>query len=155
MAVSSKRRNRINVDDRAYLWWVAPDNDSLDIVLHVISEDKRFNVLYVLGLPSATRYATVIGNEFGTIVTGGSWRRFLCPRFDTEGQVTPRHVRFLLKWAAAADSTIHEVDAAGLPVPFGGLCDACGRDLRGMLRLDAVSCCYCDHPVAGRTQCCG
>ena len=72
MAVSTKRRNKINVDDRDYLWWVAPDNDSLEIVLHVISCDKRFNVRYTLGQPAEFRYSVVIGREFGTLSTGGS-----------------------------------------------------------------------------------
>ena len=40
MSISTKRRRKIIVGDRAYVWYVAPDDDSGYDVLNIVSDDK-------------------------------------------------------------------------------------------------------------------
>jgi hypothetical protein len=44
MAITTKRRRKIQVNGRQFVWWVAPDDDSADLRLHMCSTDKHFLV---------------------------------------------------------------------------------------------------------------
>lgn len=152
MAVRTKSRRKLTVADRQYVWYVKEDDDSLDHILHVLSEDKRFIVHYRLAQPHDRLYVTVLGKEFKRVTgTGGVWRRFRCPRWDNEnGIVTSGGVRNLIEWCADTNDQTTEVDSAGRAVPLGGCCTECGVDVRGMIPLNSDSCHKCGHQIAER-----
>lgn len=155
MAVSAKSRRKLVVDGRKYLWYVKEDDDSVDHILYVLSDDKRFIVRYRLAQPHEKSYVTVLGKEFYRVAgTGGTWRRFRCPRWDSEnGSITPDSVRRLIEWCMVSSEETTEVDWTGHVVPLGGLCKSCGVDVRGMLSPSSGSCHKCGHPIPGRFVC--
>jgi hypothetical protein len=114
MGIRKKWRRRINVRGRLFIWYVCEDSDSPDLVLHVISEDKQFIVMYHLDQPG-NPFLIVIGPEFtGVPNAGGIWRRFLCPRWESDSKVTPATVRSLIEWCLSSDKSLQEVDWRGL-----------------------------------------
>lgn len=115
MAVRTKGRRKFEVDGRPYVWFVGDDDDSADKILHVISHDKRLIVHYHLGQEDPERrFAIALGQEFGGVVMNGIWRRFLCPRWESdEGKVTPRDVRRLILWSLSEQEPRVEVDWRG------------------------------------------
>ncbi len=113
MGVRTKWRRRIRVGDRLFIWYVCEDYDSPDMVLQVVSEDKKFIVRYHLG-QADDPFLIVIGAEFtGVPDAGGIWRRFLCPRWESNSKVTPASVRSLIEWCLSSDKPLREVDWRG------------------------------------------
>lgn len=98
MSVAKKNRRKLVREGRLFVWWVQEDRDSLDLILHVVSEDKRFIAHYVLGQEEAERLIIILGSEFAGADTGGNWSRFHCPCFDPHAVVTPGNVRQLIDW---------------------------------------------------------
>jgi len=49
MGIAKKGRRKLTVAGRLFIWYVAEDDDSADLVLTVASEDKSFIVKYHLG----------------------------------------------------------------------------------------------------------
>ena len=41
MSVRTKGRRKIIVSDQTYIWYIALDDDSPYIILHIASDDKR------------------------------------------------------------------------------------------------------------------
>ena len=122
MGVASKRRRKIKVEGRRYLWYVRDDPDSEAWVLHVLSEDKAFIVKYHLGQPAEGRYLIVLGPDFaGLPDAGGQWIRVLCPAWEKGGTVGPGDVRLVADDARvrllASDATS---SAAGVAVDLEG-----------------------------------
>jgi hypothetical protein len=153
MGVRKKGRHKLDVEGRAFLWYVKQDCDSDAYILHVLSDDKRFVVLYKLQQQEPNRYLTVLGKEFGRVRgTGNCWRRFHCPAWENDGVITPSSVRRLIDWSQQTDVRTEEVDCAGLPLPLGGCCTSCANDLRGMVPIDSVSCPKCGHLIAERLE---
>jgi len=109
MGVATKSRRKIQVGDKRYIWYVAEDDGPGGMVLHVISTDKHFRVKYQLNQPKGDEYVVVLGRIFAGASTGGSWKRFLCPRFASSA-VTPRSVRALIEWCLNEGMERHEVD---------------------------------------------
>jgi hypothetical protein len=117
MGTSKKKRSKLNIEGRLFLWYVKQDDDSDSYILHVISDDKRFVVHYYLQQPEHHRYLIVLGKEFGRVSgTGDCWRRFRCPTWENNGAITPSSVKRLIEWSQHSDSTTEEVDYAGLPI---------------------------------------
>ena len=50
MGVRKKGRRKITVDDKVYIWYVSPDDESDYYLLNIVSEDKS----YVLTCPLKT-----------------------------------------------------------------------------------------------------
>tara|TARA_R110002073_G_scaffold299268_1_gene466187 strand:+ start:5377 stop:5928 length:552 start_codon:yes stop_codon:yes gene_type:complete len=150
MGVLTKRRNKLSIEERSYVWYVKEDDDSDACILHVISDDKRFNVQYALRQPDDRRFITVVGTEFNAIPASGVWRRFRCPKWENDGNITPGGVRALIDWSTNAETRLIELDNWGNPIPLRGRCESCGRDIRGMLGFHATASCYCDHEIAER-----
>ncbi|MDB6135126.1 MAG: hypothetical protein JWM59_3369 [Verrucomicrobiales bacterium] len=65
MAVATKKRRRLIREGRLFIWYVLPDEDSTDRILHVFSDDKRFMVHYVLGQDESR--ALVAGRASGAL----------------------------------------------------------------------------------------
>ena len=108
MGVRKKGRHKLDVEGRAFLWYVKPDDDSAAFILHVLSDDKRFIVQYKLLQQEARRYLTVIGKEFGRVPgTGNCWRRFRCPAWEKDGVITPSSVRKLIDRLEPTDQCPH------------------------------------------------
>jgi hypothetical protein len=151
MGVRKKGRHKLDVEGRLFLWYVKPDDDSPGLILHVLSDDKRFLVQYELLQQEDRRHLTVIGKEFGRVSgTGNCWRRFRCPAWEKGGVITPASVRELIDWSQQTNVRTEEVDYAGLPLPLGGCCTSCEYDLRGNVRVDSASCPKCGHVIAER-----
>ena len=152
MAVRKRSRRKLAVGDRQYVWYVKEDDDSPDHILHVLSDDKQFIVQYRLAQPPSRQYVTVLGKEFPRATgTGGVWRRFRCPRWDSEtGIISSGGVRSLIDWCMETSEETVEVDSAGRAVPLGGCCTSCGVDVRGMIPLNIDSCHKCGQPIAER-----
>jgi hypothetical protein len=151
MSVRKKGRHKLDVEGRAFVWYVKQDDDSNAYILYVLSDDKRFFVKYMLQAQDARRYLIVVGKEFGRVPgTGNCWRRFRCPAWENNGLITPSSVRKLIDWSQQTNMLTEEVDCAGLPLPLGGCCTSCAYDLRGMVPIDSVSCPKCGHVIAER-----
>ena len=99
MGLLKKRRAKLVAHGRLYLWWVCPDEDSPDLLLRVVSDDRHFAVAYSLGQAAARQrpFVVVQGREFPH-VEGGCWRRVVCPRWNDDATITPRFVRRLVDW---------------------------------------------------------
>src|SRR5262245_32478599 len=48
MGTAKKGRRKLTISGRLFIWYVAQDDDSADLVLHVASDDKSFIVNYHL-----------------------------------------------------------------------------------------------------------
>ena len=107
MAVATKRRRKITVADRRYIWFVCEDDEGM--VLHVVSADKKFIAQYQLVQPKGVEYIVILGRRFAGAKTGGPWKRFRCPRFATPA-VTPGAVRQLIEWCLDENLKRQEVD---------------------------------------------
>lgn len=100
MPASLKKRRRITVDGRLFLWSLHGEDLN---ELHVVSHDKRLNLRYGWqhGLPPHERYVDVMGPDFTGLPAGlAGWVRVLCP--DLSGDTytgSPRFVRQLILWA--------------------------------------------------------
>jgi len=125
MTVSRKRKRRIDVDGRVFLWSIKEiKHDLHDLVastgysLNVVSEDGTFCVEYPLGQTEDRRHVVVKGSGFRDAQrVGGPWRRFLCPPFGSQLTISPRDVAQLIRWATSdADPQPVEVDYMGRPV---------------------------------------
>jgi hypothetical protein len=120
MATSKKHRRPIVVDGALYLWWIAEDDDAPlmpQLALTVVSEDGHVHVRYHPGLPAELRHVTVLGRRFRAVLDcGGVWRRFRCPAFGEAGEVRPRDVEAFIRWVAASDEPVVEVDHQGSPL---------------------------------------
>jgi hypothetical protein len=85
------------------------------MVLQVMSTDKHFIVKYQIDQPRGSEYIVILGRGFGGAKTGGTWRRFLCPRFAADS-VTPRCVRQLIEWCLDEHLTRQETDWQSHPI---------------------------------------
>lgn len=120
MGIAKKARRKLNLAGRMFIWYIAPDYDSADLVLHVASDDKRFIVKYHLGQSDDRRFLIVIGREFdGLPDAGGPWIRVRCPAWEVAGAIGPRAVRRLIEWSQEPDKTIVRVDWKGNVLPTG------------------------------------
>jgi hypothetical protein len=99
MAIRTKNRRKITVDQREFVWYIAQDYDSVDRVLHVISEDKKFIVNNHLNQPDQTRLLIVLGREFPGLPDAGScWLRVRCPEWEQNSIISPGRVHRLIDW---------------------------------------------------------
>lgn len=127
MATAEKKRRKIIVGERRFLWYVAEDVDGFPptvdgnlYALNIVSEDKRFIVRYHLGQSdSERRHITVIGPEFGNRTNPGCWRRYLCPHWSSDRGVAPAMVREIIEWCLGTRLRT-AVDHAGLPLERTG-----------------------------------
>src|SRR5262249_40347590 len=107
MGAATKRRRRIIINDRLFLWYVRGDEAKvyqrqdpypvlLYIVLHIVSEDKHFNVQYLtnqcLLQPPYIPNVLVVGREFPGLTKSAGWQRVAAPRWEDDS-VSPRLVR--------------------------------------------------------------
>lgn len=112
MSISTKRRRRIIVRDKAYFWYVALDDESPYNILNIVSEDKYL----ILSCPLRTGKEYVIskGRVFQTKETDGCWNRYLLP-FSIPDIITPRFVKELIVWSTG-DTEAIPIDGIGNPV---------------------------------------
>lgn len=109
MAVATKNRRKLRHRERDFVWFVASDRDSNNLVLHVVSADKRFIAHYFLGQSSDKSLIIILGPEFVGATTGGNWTRFRCPRFDEDAIATPSTVVKLIDWCLCESELKHRV----------------------------------------------
>jgi hypothetical protein len=102
MSVSSKRRRRLFVDGRLFLWWVFEDLEDFGrVVLAVITPTKDFHVRYVLSQTDETRHVlNLVGRA----------RRFRSPKFGSGDRCAPGDVRALIRWCNTEMLAAEEVD---------------------------------------------
>ncbi|AFY44808.1 hypothetical protein [Nostoc sp. PCC 7107] len=114
MAVSTKNRRKIVINNRKFIWYVKDDPDSSDFVLHVISENKNFIVNYHLQQPKSTCYLIILGKEFpGLPDAGNKWIRVLCPQWEIDSIITPSSVRQLIEWCLFSERELIRVNWLG------------------------------------------
>ncbi len=95
MSVRKQKRRKITCNDKEYIWYIKPDEDCFDkFVLHIISDDKRLIILYVIN----SDYIVSIGREFQSRKSSGRWERYKLP-FEKIQFVTPKFVSQLIEWA--------------------------------------------------------
>lgn len=117
MAVTTKNRRKLLINNRRFIWYIRDDPDSADFVLHVISEDKNFIVVYHLHQPESTRYLIIIGKEFpGLANAGGNWIRVRCPQWETNHSITPASVHRLIEWCFLDEKELIRVNWLGQPL---------------------------------------
>lgn len=120
MAVSGKRRRKLVVGGRAYLWWVRdadPEyNGPSTTALMVVSADGRFGVRFFIGQPPDRRFLIVLGPELeGLPDAGGPWVRVRCPEWSSGPDVTPSAVRRLIEWCMSPERELVRVNYLGYP----------------------------------------
>lgn len=103
MSVSAKGRRKIIVGEKAYIWYVAPDDDSPCNVLNIISDDKYLILSCPLG--NKTAYVISNGRTFQAKKTNGLWNRYLLP-FDVPESVTPGFVEKVILWATRGTDAV-------------------------------------------------
>ncbi len=114
MTVSTKRRRKLQIGDRGFIWWIAPDLDSSDLLLHLCSTDRHLLVRYVLGQPADRRHVIVIGPEFPPLKdAGGGWTYLGTPAWS-DAVVTPGLVRQIIEWCLDASKDVVWVSPWGL-----------------------------------------
>ncbi len=115
MGVSTKNRRKIVVNNRKFVWYICEEWDwYCYLVLHVISEDKHFNIGYPLGQTDQRRHLIVLGKEFpGLKEAGHCWKSVLCPGWETDDVVTPATVRKLIEWCLDSERELVEVGFTG------------------------------------------
>lgn len=117
MAASRKRKRRITVDEREYLWWVVEDHEppvpSTGHSLKLVDVTGQLFIEYHLGQPADVCLVVVHGPRFRSVAgCGGPQRRFRCPPFAPDGVVTPAEVAALIRWLELPDAPA-EVDFRG------------------------------------------
>jgi hypothetical protein len=151
MAVATKRRRKIRLKEREFVWYISPDEDSSNDVLHISSQDKRFIIKFHLGQPTNLAFLIVLGREFaGAEGTGGVWRRFRCQKWDEQNSITPATIKRIVEWGLSDESIRLEVDYHGEPIPLGGHCKGCGYKLNGSISPTARHCPKCDRGIEER-----
>lgn len=114
MAVSTKNRRKLSINNRKFIWCVKDDPDSADFVLHVVSEDKNFIVTYHLRQPESRRYIIILGKEFpGLPDAGCQWIRVRCPQWEIESIITPASVRRLIESCLFSERELIRVNWLG------------------------------------------
>ena len=116
MGVATKRRRKIIVGDRQYIWYVCEDEGAAGLILNVISNDKQFIAKYQLDQPEGQEYVVILGRLFAGAVTGRCWKRFFCPRF-AEHSVASKNVRELIEWCL--DESLERHPAEWRRSPWG------------------------------------
>lgn len=114
MAITTRRKRKIQIGERGFVWWIAPDSDSMYLLLRICSTDKRFLVHYVLGQADDCRHIIVIGHEFPPLKdAGGNWSRVGTPLWS-DAVVTPGLVRQIIEWSLDASKEVIWVNPWGL-----------------------------------------
>jgi hypothetical protein len=114
MAIRKKKRRKITVNKRQFIWYVNDDQDSADKVLRIFSDDKKFMVSYHLDQPDAQRFLIVLGKEFpGLANAGHTWKRVRCPKWESDSTVTPAIVRQVIKWCLFEDRPLIQLNWKG------------------------------------------
>jgi hypothetical protein len=114
MGVRKKKRRKITVNKRQFIWWVSEDSDSPDVILRILSDDKKFIVNYHLDQPEEQRFLIVLGKEFpGLANAGHTWKRVRCPRWESDSGVTPAAVRQVIKWCLYEDRPLVQLNWKG------------------------------------------
>lgn len=89
MGVRKKGRRKIRCSDKAFVWFVELDYDSLDYHLHIIAEDKTLILICPLNMKCP--YVVSIGSVFQNQAMNGIWHRYLIP-FNVPEIITPKFV---------------------------------------------------------------
>lgn len=112
MSVCEKRRRKIIIAGKKYIWYVTLDDDTDYNVLHIVSDDKYL----ILTCPLQTKIAYVIskGRIFQTQITNGVWNRYLLP-FEIPDIITPKFVEKVIDWATRNTNAI-SINANNVPV---------------------------------------
>jgi hypothetical protein len=114
MAISTKGRRKLRLDDRLFLWWFSGMNPyEMAWCFFVISQDGKFAVQYAIG--PYDRWVIVRGKDFpGVPEAGKTVLRFECPRLEDEnGAITPHAVRKFVEWCLSPDKELVQIDGRG------------------------------------------
>jgi hypothetical protein len=129
MSVAKRKRRKITVNGRPYVWYLRddrllgeyrlPDGRLMMLMFeaHIISEDKKFNVSYVFsqqGLPEPfVPRLFVLGRDFPGLASPGKWIE--TPRWD-DSKVSAQFIHDLIAWCMDENKKIVEVDKYGKPL---------------------------------------
>lgn len=100
MGVLKKNRRTIICDNKKYIWYVAEDCDSSNILLNIISEDKSLVLTYTL----YENYIVSKGRIFQGNKTSGRWERYLLP--ISSPVITPKFVSEIITWANGESNAV-------------------------------------------------
>ncbi len=101
MSVSSKRRRTITVEGRAFVWYIAEDDESDYSILNIISNDKKIVCSVPIDTPAA--YIISKGNEFQGNKTSGTWERYILP-IVIPAMITPGFVSEVIHFIINGDT---------------------------------------------------
>lgn len=95
MSVSKKHRRTIEVDNRIYVWYIAEDDESVHLILNIISSDKK--IICSVPMDTPTAYIISKGNN-----TSGMWERYRLPLVISK-EITPGFVSEVIQWITSGD----------------------------------------------------
>ncbi len=96
MSIRTKSRRKIIVEEKPYIWYIAPDNETADDLLHIASEDKKMVLSIPLG--KSEPYVISKGKYFQRKETSGKWERYSLP-ISIPDVITPAVVEKIIRWA--------------------------------------------------------
>lgn len=107
MAATHKKRRKIHVDGRLFLWSLHEEDVN---ELHIVSDDKRLNLRYGWqhSLPPGERYVDVLGPGFNGLPSHlHGWIRVKAPDWpDATYAGSPSFVRKVILWALEPKSHV-------------------------------------------------
>ncbi|MBI5930898.1 MAG: hypothetical protein HY862_16430 [Chloroflexi bacterium] len=121
MVAETKRRRKIVVDGRSYMWRIKDSNDpagwlcwSYELV--VASEDRRFYANYPILPKGELPFIWITGKEFKPTPPHPD-NKYRCPRFEREdGAITPQSVKGLIQWCLSDGEPKIRVDWNNKPI---------------------------------------
>ena len=129
MGVAKKGRRKITVNGRSFVWFITDRQEVgfyrlpegrvllLFLLVHILSEDKKFNVTYALGQENLPEpylpHLFVLGHEFPGLSKPG--KTIATPRWN-DSTPSNRFIRQVILWCLDEFKAVIEVDSQGKPL---------------------------------------
>lgn len=101
MSIRTRKRRKIVVDDKLYVWYIEQDCDSIYYLLNIISNDKEL----ILSVPLKTGMPYIVskGRIFQNTKTSGRWERYKLPNAIPD-TITPKTVSEIIRWSTCGEN---------------------------------------------------
>ncbi len=114
MAVNTKNKRKIIVNEKQYVWSVGLDQDSPYYLCNIVSSDK--SLVISLPLQTGTHYVISKGRVFQNKESMGAWQRYALP-FNIPEIITPAFISKVIEWITKCDDAVC-LDYNGDDVPL-------------------------------------
>ncbi|MDN4618941.1 hypothetical protein QCD85_12580 [Paenibacillus sp. PsM32] len=117
MGMNRKSKRKITCLNRVFYWYVKPDwEDAGKVNVHIISEDKKFIVVYEVGqtkIQKTKPFIVIQGLEFAGIAQSRTgYQRVLTPVWKDD-IITPSFIEKIIKWSVSPKENLIFVNYLG------------------------------------------